>query len=122
MNIQIAKFIQSVFDDGTLAVLRTPEALLDLLDHHGARPEMIHPFLVSTQDCLNELAPVEVLAGKRFQIQIDNPGRLVWSSEKGQGEVIPLTEGDRVAYRRMLDLSVEERTAKVIAAAKAMEE
>lgn len=118
MSRALGLFVHSIFEDGTLAALRTPEELLDVLNKHAGRVEGMHLFFVTAEDHLNELAPVEVLAGRRFQAQINNPGRVVWNSEKGGAEVIPFTEVDTTAHERMLNRSLEERLAKVLALAK----
>ena len=95
MSREMASFVQAVFNDGTVAPIRTPEELLDVLNQHEKRVEGGHAFLVTLADELNELAPVELLAGARFKVQTE-----VHSSQK-----------------RLLDLSLEERVAKVLHAA-----
>jgi hypothetical protein len=98
MSRALAVFVQSVFNDGTVAPLRTPEELLDVLNQHEKRVEGGHTFLVTLADELNELAPVEVLAGQRFKVQNEN-------------ELHP-------SQSRYLDLPLEQRVAKVLHAAK----
>jgi hypothetical protein len=100
-TITLPKFIQAAFDDGTLAVQRTPESLLEVLNAREGGPSDRHFFLVTADDGLNELAPVEVLAGQRLAVQ-------------AQFGVHP-------SQQRYLDLSLEERVAKVIHSAKSME-
>lgn len=89
-------FMHAVFQDGTLAPVRTPEELLDVLNKHEGRVEGSNAFLVTSEDELNELSPVELLAGKRFAVQ----------------------PGVHESQQRLLDLPLEERAAKVIVVAK----
>lgn len=96
MGRAMGLFMHAIWQDGTLAPVRTPEELLDVLNKHEGRIEGTNAFLVTSEDPLNELAPVEVLAGRRFAVQED---------------VHP-------SQQRILDLPLEERAAKVISVAK----
>lgn len=118
MNHALAGFVQAVFDDGTVAKLQTPEELLRVLDKHEKYVDGAYPFFVSAADELNELSPVEVLAGKRFQAAIDNPVRLVFEGDPPKSKVVPLTKTDHAAHDRLLVLDVELRVAKVLHAAR----
>lgn len=90
-NVPLMKFVQAAFDDGTLAQIRTPEELLEELKTRENPPEGTLAFLVSQSPELNELSPVELLAGSRFKVQ----------QELGVDS----------CQTRYLELSVEERVA-----------
>jgi len=116
MSVAMGLFMHSVFEDGTLAAEQSPEVLLETLNRHDKRVEGSNAFLVTSCDALNELSPIEVLAGRWFKARQEAPGRTVWGN--GKATVVPYTEADIAAHRRILELPVEERAAKVIAAAK----
>lgn len=116
MTMQLGLFMHAAFQDGTFAVLRSPEELLDVLNEHEKRVEGAHAFLVTSCDELNELAPAEVLTGRYFQARGEAPGRSAMTPD-GMATV-PYTETDLAAQRRILERSSEERAALVIAAAK----
>lgn len=118
MNQPLVDFVRTLFEDGTIARIQTPEELQKVLPEHSAYVQGSNPFFVSACDQLNELSPVEVLAGRRFQAAIDNPLRVVWEGSPGKAGLTPLTAADFAAYSRMLDRTVEERAAKVMHAAK----
>lgn len=117
MSIAMGLFMHAVFQDGTLAPVRSPEELLEVLNTHEKRVEGTNAFLVTASEELNELAPVEVLAGRFFKAHADEPGRVV-CGEDGRAKVVPYTANDLLAHRRMLERSVEDRAASVIAVAK----
>lgn len=110
-------FLQNIFADGTLSQHSTPETLLEALKLHKDFPTRATTFLVSGREMLNELAPVEVLAGKRFQAAIDHPVRVV-GGKQGHAELVVLTATDNAAHRRVLERRLEERVIKVIYAAR----
>ena len=116
MTVAMGLFMHAVYQDGTLAAQQSPEELLETLNRHEKRVEGSNAFLVTACDELNELAPVEVLAGRYFKAREESPGHTVWVD--GQAKQEPYTEVDIAAQRRILEASVEVRAAKVIAAAK----
>lgn len=124
MSKELTVFMWGVFRDGTLTPVRTAEELLEVLNKHESRVEGTNAFMVSQQDELNELSPVELLAGKPFAARVtmaqeiaegkhtDKPFTHLYS---GPG----YTNGVHTSQQRILDLPVEERTAKVLQCARA---
>lgn len=105
-------FFQTVFADGTLDKPWVPELLLAELKAREDFPKDMAPFLVTQKDSLNELAPVEVLAGRRFQAQIDNPVRVVQGATGSY--TVNLTDADKAAHNRVFDHKLHERVIRVI--------
>lgn len=93
-------FLQNIFADGTLSWGYSAQQLLEALQKHKDYPKRMLTFLVTSREMLNELAPVEVLAGTRF------PGH----------EHAP--HMDVAAHNRILERKLEERVIKVIYAAR----
>lgn len=115
----LTKTIHEAFEDGTLAVLRTPEELEGLLSALPGAPSGTRTFLVTADDDLNELSPVEVLAGRPFAARAERAKAQaeateippVWETHlNGPGYV----DGVHTSQQRILDLSVEERVTRVI--------
>jgi hypothetical protein len=90
-------FFQTIFADGTLDKDWTADMLLEALKARADFPEGALTFLVTQQDSLNELAPVEVLAGRRFRVQ---------------------NQDLHSSLRRVLDHKLHERVIRVIYAAR----
>lgn len=114
-------FFQNAFSDGTINTHKTPEALLDaLIVHKDCPPKKkftgTTAFLVTANQALNDMAPVEVLAGKRFQVAEDDPVQVGYGS-KG-AVIIPFSETDQRAQARLLNYKVEERVIRVLYAAR----
>jgi hypothetical protein len=120
----LERTIREAFEDGTLAVLRTPEELGELLVSTPGAPSGTRTFLVTAVDDLNELSPVEVLAGQVFEarramarqiadgtVPQDHPMAHRYS---GPG----YTDGVHESQQRILGQSVEVRVAHVLNAAK----
>jgi hypothetical protein len=118
MSKELGLFMHAVWQDGTLSAVRTPEELLEVMNKHEKRVEGTNAFLVTSADALNELAPVEVLAGKRFQVQIDNPVDIVFEGDPPQSKLEPRSQAVIDAHNRFLDMPLEARAAHVIAVAK----
>ena len=114
-------FFQNAFADGTIAKHKTPEALLEALFAHKDCPSQKRTsrtwaFLVNGNPALNDMAPVEVLAGKRFEVMQENPAQVIGGN---QGAVIiPPSEVDQRAWARLLNYKVEERVIRVLYAAR----
>jgi hypothetical protein len=123
MNRAMGLFMHAVFQDGTLAQMRTPDELLDVLNKHKARIEGSHAFLVTGCDELNELAPVELLAGKPFAARAEMAKEIADGKHEGKPFVVLYSgpgfiRGVHESQQRLLNLSLEERAAKVIHVAK----
>jgi hypothetical protein len=117
----LVAFVSTVFDDGTLAPERTPEDLLLTLNKHELWLEEAHYFLVTMSDSLNELSPVETLAGKPLETRAVYAKRI--ESYETNGDEHPLalsytgpgyTNGIHTSQQRILGLSLEERVVKVL--------
>lgn len=116
----LSKFIRNTFEDGTLAVLRTPEELEVLLKASPGCPQDGSATFLTTQiDELNELCLVEVLAGKPYASRAQHAQDLTagvkqlqpWEDDiNGKG----YTNGMHESQWRILNLPVEERVAKVL--------
>ena len=120
----LTKTILEAFEDGTLAVLRTPEELEGLLSALPGAPKGTRTFLVTADDDLNELAPVEVLAGKRFEA-VAEMARKIESGEVSSNHPLAnrysgpgFKDGVHESQQRILDVPLEVRAAKVIALAR----
>jgi len=118
----LEKTILEAFEDGTLAVLRTPEELKGLLAALPGAPSGMTAFLVTESDELNELAPAEALAGKVFEARVAAAAKIERGefSDPNQNHRYTgpgYTNGVHESQQRILDLSVEERVARVLHAA-----
>jgi hypothetical protein len=120
----LTKTIHEAFEDGTLAVLRTPEELAGLLSALPGAPSGTRTFLVTADDELNELSPVEVLAGRAFESRVEF-ARKIASGEVAEDHPAAhlysgpgFTDGVHTSQQRILDAPVEVRAAKVIALAR----
>jgi hypothetical protein len=108
-------FFQNIFADGTLSKKLTPDQLLPELKKRRDYP-VIGAFLVTESEILNELSPLEVLAGRRFAAQEACPVHVVWMGR--QATAIADSETDKAAHARMLEYPLQERVIRVIAAAR----
>ncbi|BDD79648.1 hypothetical protein [Burkholderia phage FLC9] len=122
MKHPMSIFMHTVFQDGTLAPVRTPDQLLDVLTRHSAVVEGTHAFLVTGQDELNELAPVELLAGQPFASRATMAQEIADGKHEGKPFVVLYSgpgfiKGVHASQQRLLNLPLEERAAKVIHAA-----
>lgn len=116
----LSKFIHNTFEDGTLAVLRTPEELEGLFKASPDCPQNgSATFLTAQVDELNDLCLVEVLAGKPYARRAQHAKDLAagvkqlqpWEDDiNGKG----YTEGVHESQWRILNLTVEERVARVL--------
>jgi hypothetical protein len=116
----LTKTIIEAFRDGTLAVLRTPEELEGLLSALPGAPSGTRTFLVTQADECNELSPVEVLAGKPYENRAKRAKEIAAGTRQLAGwEDDPngpgFTDGVHASQWRLLNQSVEERAALVIA-------
>jgi hypothetical protein len=123
MSRSMGLFMHTVWQDGTLAPVRTPDELLEVLNKHEGRVEGSHAFLVGSEDSLNELAPVELLAGKALAARATMAKEIAEGKHEGKPFVVLYSgpgfiNGVHASQQRLLNLPLEERAAKVIAAAK----
>lgn len=112
LQSEYVTFFQSTFADGTLSKDWIPEVLLETLKAREDFPKALAPFLVTQQESLNELSPVEVLAGRVFKAKDDNPVRVVFGPTGSYS--VPITDVDRLAYKRLFDREIHERVIRVI--------
>jgi hypothetical protein len=71
---------------------------------------------VNGNPALNDMAPVEVLAGKRFEVMQENPAQVIGGNQSAV--IIPPSEVDQRAWARLLNYKVEERVIRVLYAAR----
>lgn len=119
----LTKTILESFNDGTFAVLRTPEELEGLLSALPGAPAGIKTFLVTQADQFNELSPVEVLAGKAYANRAEHAKNLASGAKQLQPWEPDLngpgyTDGVHSSQTRILDLPLEGRVSRVLALAR----
>jgi hypothetical protein len=116
VKLTLVDLISKLAKEDTLYGPQNPQELLDRINALPGAPAETNPFMVTANEALNDMAPVEVLAGKRFQVAEDDPVQVGYGS-KG-AVIIPFSETDQRAQARLLNYKVEERVIRVLYAAR----